>query len=191
MRLRDDLCSESFHYTGTICVSAASLYQTCRLHAGSQSMKSTTILCLFVLLMGCTTSIPTGSGVTASPTACPTRKVAARATSAVGQAHPGTAQPSEGNAPAGDTGPGGPGTGSETPSPEQIATSQAMTDQSNKTGPDVEQGITQTPKAEPSGPGIPPPDASTNSSTRATLSPTHYLSEQPYPAETSEGNPCP
>ncbi len=138
---------------------------------------------------------PTSSGVPKQATACPTKTPTARASSVA----PGTAQPGSSTAPAGQSGQVSPGAGAGTPNPEQIATSRAMLDQSNRDGPPIGTPEAEiTPDAQPSGPGVAPPDQAVappgtpgaNENGTAQPEPTHYESQQPYPDETS-ANPCP
>src|SRR5438046_2459143 len=107
--------------------------------ARNRTMKSSTILMILLLqalLIGCTVTMPAPSRKVdpATATPCPT-KPAENQTVPGKQSGESTMQSSSGNTSAGQTGKIGPGAGVETPSPEQIATSQAMLDQSNRSGP--------------------------------------------------------
>ena len=117
----------------------------------------------------------------AQATACPTQ----------------TGTPESGKAPSGQTGKGD--TGAGTPSPEQIATSQALEEQSNRNGPlvDSSQGI--TPDTQPEGPGVAQPQTNLTPAPTTDVSAlstpeeqaTHEESQQPYPGETPSATPCP
>lgn len=169
----------------------------------SQSMNWKFILAVFILpglLLGCAVSGATPPlGTTTAPTACPTKTTVAQATSTPKESNVNTVESSSGSAPTGQAGQVGPGAGSETPSPEQIATSRAMTDESNRNGPLPDQTVTEIPAdTQPSGPGVSAPDASgsppattVSENPSPTGSSTPYLSEQPYPGGPTVAHPCP
>lgn len=95
-------------------------------------------------------------------------------------------------APSGQVGNIEPGAGEGTPSPEQIATSQAMEEQSYREGPSLDQPSEEiTPDTQPAGPGISQPGSGT-STVSATPTQIHEESQQPYPLdENSNPTLCP
>lgn len=140
------------------------------------------IILLQSVMIGCV-ALPEQPGDTnAQATACPTQ----------------TATAESGKAPSGQI--GKVDTNAGTPSPEQIATSQALEEQSNRTGPQVDSPLGEiTPETQPEGPGVSQPATSftpsppTNISVSSTPEEqaTHEESQQPYPGETPSATPCP
>jgi hypothetical protein len=140
------------------------------------------IILLQSVMIGCA-ALPAQTGDSnAQATACPTQ----------------TGTPESGKAPSGQTGKGD--TGAGTPSPEQIATSQALEEQSNRNGPLVDsplEGI--TPDTQPEGPGVaqprtnltPAPTTDVSALSTPEEQATHEESQQPYPGETPSATPCP
>lgn len=161
-------------------------------------MNRAILLSIFILqtiLFACIPVAPAQSPTRAagSSTPCPTRTAVSQAASPTAISDAGTVQPGAGTAPAGQA---GQGTGSGTPGPGQIATSRAMTDQSNRTGPAPDQQITEIPAdTQPLGPGTQAPGTTDSSVVTQTPSGnpsgTPYLSDQPYPNETTAATPCP
>lgn len=158
-------------------------------------MKIRTVLVLTIweiILLGCAVPVVASSSTQPSPistivvepvkgTPCLT-KTSEREFTVTEQSTPVLAPSGTGIAPPGQKGTLGTAASLDSPSPEQIATSQAMTDQSNRNGPGV-----LTP-----GPSLPQMATSTPTEI-ATPQPvnTPQLSDQPSPNETVVSQLCP